>query len=133
MKKQRVFRKYEEQPGLFFVLAVLSAGLALLWYDWFLETTYFYNRKTLLKILKDKSYTRLEKTESFFTDIDMYILEVEGETYDDLWVWKDRTNNRTFKGVTLGYDHIGLFHGGYLSKRMTKEIAKLIDQNATKL
>jgi hypothetical protein len=129
MKKQRVFREYEDRMGWFFILAVLSLGLAFIWYDWFNETTYFYNRKTLLKILKDKSYSRLEMNESAsFPDIDMYILEVEDEVYE-IWVWKDRTN----KGVTLEDNLIGLFQGGYLSKRMTKQIVKLIEQNANKL
>lgn len=129
MKKQRVFREYEDRTGWFFILAVLSLGLAFIWYDWFNETTYFYNRKTLLKILKDKSYSRLEMNKSAsFPDIDMYILEVEDEVYE-IWVWKDRTN----KGVTLEDNLIGLFQGGYLSKRMTKQIVKLIEQNANKL
>jgi hypothetical protein len=127
MKKQRVFRKYEERPFLFFISAVLSAGLAFIWYDWFIETTYFYNRKTLLKILKDKSYARLEMRWSSFPDIDMYILEVEDEIYE-IWVCR----KRYVKGVTMENDLIGLFQGGYLSKRMTKQIKKLIEQNATK-
>lgn len=129
MKKQRVFREYEDRMGWFIILAVLSFGVVFLWYDWFNETTYFYNRKTLLKILKDKSYSRLEMNKSAsFPDIDMYILEVEDEVYE-IWVWKDRTN----KGVTLEDNLIGLFQGGYLSKRMTKQITELIEQNATKL
>ena len=129
MKKQRVFRDYENRTGWFFILALLSFGVAFLWYDWFMEATYFYNRKTLLKILKDKSYSRLEMNESAsFPDIDMYILEVEDEIHE-IWVWKHQSDN----GVTLGDNLIGLFQGGYLSKRMTKQIAKLIEQNATKL
>ena len=130
MKKQRVFREYEDHMGWFIILAVLSFGVVFLWYDWFNETTYFYNRKTLLKILKDKSYSRLEMNESAsLPDIDMYILEVEDEVYE-IWVWNTPEDKG---GVTLGYDHIGLFQGGYLSKRMTKQIAKLIEQNVTKL
>ena len=129
MKKQQAFREYENRTGWFFILAVLSLGLAFIWYDWFMEATYFYNRKTLLKILKDKSYSRLEMNRSAsFPDSDMYILEVEDEIYE-IWVWKERYN----KGVTMENNLIGLFQGGYLSKRMTKQIAKLIEQNATKL
>ena len=81
MKKQQVFREYEDHMGWFIILAVLSFGVVFLWYDWFNETTYFYNRKTLLKILKDKSYSRLELETRWASlpDIDMYILEVEDE------------------------------------------------------
>ena len=130
MKNQRVFRDYENRMGWFFILAVLSLGLAFIWYDWFTETTYFYNRKTLLKILKDKSYSRLEMNESAsLPNIDMYILEVEDEIYE-IWVWNTPDDKG---GVTLGDDLIGLFQGGYLSKRMTKQIAKLIEQNTNKL
>ena len=130
MKKQRVFREYEDHMGWFIVLAVLSFGVVFLWYDWFNETTYFYNRKTLLKILKDKSYSRLEMNESAsLPDIDMYILEVEDEVYE-IWVWNTPEDKG---GVTLGDDLIGFFQGGYLSKRMTKQIAKLIEQNTNKL
>ena len=130
MKKQRVFREYEDRMGWFIILAVLSFGVVFLWYDWFNETTYFYNRKTLLKILKDKSYSRLEINESAsLPNIDMYILEVEDEIYE-IWAWNTPDDKG---GVTLGDDLIGLFQGGYLSKRMTKQITELIEQNATKL
>jgi hypothetical protein len=131
MKKQRVFREYEDHMGWFIILAVLSFGVVFLWYDWFNETTYFYNRKTLLKILKDKSYSRLELETRWASlpDIDMYILEVEDEVYE-VWVWNTPDDKG---GVTLGDDLIGLFQGGYLSKRITKQIVKLIEQNATKL
>jgi hypothetical protein len=130
MKKEPIFRNYKSHSLWFAIAAVLSLGLTFLWYDWFIETTYFYNRKTLLKILKDKSYSRLEMNGSAsLPDIDMYILEVEDEVYE-IWVW----NTPDDKGVaTLGDDLIGLFQGGYLSKRMTKQITEIIEQNSTRL
>ena len=126
MKEQLEFKEYRNYNLSFLILWVISFGVAFFWYDFFLERTYYKNRKALIRILRDRSFTSLIETDylAFQGDIKTYTLNIKDESYR-LWVWntleeKDR--------ISLGEDLIGLFAPTPFAKKDHKNIIKLIKE-----
>jgi len=112
---------------MFIILSILTIGLCCLFYDEFIESKYFRNKKRLLKALKSNDLKITEKR-----ILDLYsnsnIIEYELNNKYTLWYYVDR-NKITFDlGINHNYQHnlIGLFESSIMSRKLTKRIIKEI-------
>jgi hypothetical protein len=121
---------------LYFILMILTIGLAWFFYDDFIERKYMVNRRRLIKVIQNGEVTLIKKLppssdeslDAFIglSDIEMYDL-IHGEDIYDLWLWTK--TNGVVKAIILG-DHIGLFTGTFGARRLNDRLVKAIKEQA---
>lgn len=121
---------------LYFILMILTIGLAWFFYDDFVERKYMVNRRRLIKAIQNGEVTLIKKLspasdeslDAFIglSDIEIYDL-IHGEDTYDLWLWTK--TNGVVKAIVLG-DHIGLFTGTFGARRLNNRLVKVIKEQA---
>jgi hypothetical protein len=111
---------------LFTILMVATCGLVWYFlYDEFIDRGYMINRRRLINAIDNGEVTlvsRLTPDPGYFNDIEMFdMIDQNGDVYD-LWLW---TRSDGVVKATVS-DHIGLFTGSFLAKRLNDKLVKVV-------
>jgi hypothetical protein len=126
---EKLFVEHKENRWmfiLFFILMITTFGLVWFFlYDEFFERKYMINRRRLINAINSGEVTlvkRLPADPKYFNDIEMFdLIDQNGDKYD-LWLW---TRSDGVVKATVS-DHIGLFTGSFLAKRLNDKLVKAV-------
>jgi hypothetical protein len=136
--KKETFKHYNNQPVWFAISAILTSTLSFLFfYDYFIERTYYKNRKLLIKLLKSNELKWIEVGRQVFENdrVISYVFEYQGKKYE-IWKFnnKEISLNQAIQdvidnGVNIEQnDLIGLFMGSIQAKIQVRKIIKLLNK-----
>jgi hypothetical protein len=111
---------------VFSILMIATCGLVwFLFYDEIFERKYMVNRRRLINAIDNGEVTlvsRLNPDPKYFNEIEMFdVIDQNGDVYN-LWLW---TRSDGVVKATVS-DHIGLFTGSLLGKRLNDKLVKTV-------
>ena len=108
----------------FAVLTILTLGIsALLFYDYFMENPYWYNRWKFRSLLKKGKAKIISDHKFKDINIQEIIIEIESTKYK-LWIWGDEDITLSSEDGKKSY--IGLFTGTLITKWLKRDAVKRI-------
>lgn len=109
----------------FAIFTILTLGiLSLLFYDYFMENPYWYNRWKFRSLLK-KGKVKIIKNEMIDPiNIQEILIEIEGIKYK-LWLWSG--GDITLSSEDCKKSYIGLFTGSPITNWLRKDSVKRIN------
>jgi hypothetical protein len=108
----------------FAVLTILTLGIsALLFYDYFMENPYWYNRWKFRSLLKKGKVKIISEQKFKDVNIQEILIEIENTEYK-LWIWGDEDITLSSEDGKKSY--IGLFTGTLITKWLKRDAVKRI-------